>query len=57
MVIAPIEKGDMYAVNTFYMTGLITKSIQEMYAELKKENQELKKEVHYLKFLYKTLSS
>lgn len=42
MVIAPIEKGDMYAVNTFYMTGLITKSIQEMYAELKKENQELK---------------
>ena len=37
MVIAPIEKGDMYAVNTFYMTGLITKSIQEMYAELKKE--------------------
>ena len=33
----------MYAVNTFYMTGLITKSIQEMYAELKKENQELKK--------------
>ena len=57
MVIAPIEKGDMYAVNTFYMTGLITKSIQEMYAELKKENQELKKEVNYLKFLYKTLSS
>lgn len=57
MVIAPIEKGDMYAVNTFYMTSLITKSIQEMYAELKKENQELKKEVNYLKFLYKTLSS
>lgn len=57
MVIAPIEKGDMYAVNTFYMTGLITKSIQEMYAELKKENQKLKKEVNYLKFLYKTLSS
>ena len=57
MVIAPIEKGDMYAVNTFYMTGLITKSIQEMYAELKKENQELKKEVNYLNFLYKTLSS
>lgn len=57
MVIAPIEKGDMYAVNIFYMTGLITKSIQEMYAELKKENQELKKEVNYLKFLYKTLSS
>lgn len=57
MVIAPIEKGDMYAVNTFYMTGLITKSIQEMYAELKKENQELKKEVNYIKFLYKTLSS
>ena len=57
MVIAPIEKGDMYAINTFYMTGLITKSIQEMYAELKKENQELKKEVNYLKFLYKTLSS
>ena len=57
MVIAPIEKGDMYAVNTFYMTGLITKSIQEMYAELKKENQELKKEVNYLKFLYKTLRS
>ena len=57
MVIAPIEKGDMYAVNTFYMTGLITKSIQEMYAELKMENQELKKEVNYLKFLYKTISS
>lgn len=53
MVIAPIEKGDMYAVNTFYMTGLITKSIQEMYAELKEENYKLKNELDSLKKLYK----
>lgn len=35
------------------MTSLITKSIQEMYAELKEENYKLKNELDSLKKLYK----
>lgn len=32
----------MYTVDTFYMTSLITKSIQEMYADLTAENKAIK---------------
>ena len=48
MVFKPENKNEMYSVNTFYMTGLITKSIQEMYAELKAENAALKKRIQVL---------
>ena len=42
------EENGMYTVDTFYMTSLITKSIQEMYAELKAENTALKKRIQVL---------
>lgn len=48
MVMKPDNPNDNWAVNTFYMTGLITKSIQEMYAELKAENTALKKRIQVL---------
>ena len=49
MVMIPDDPDDNYAVNTFYLTSLITKSIQEMYAELKAENAELKQQINDLK--------
>lgn len=48
MVIKPSESNEPYGVNTFYMESLITKSIQEMYAELKAENKQLKQRIEYL---------
>lgn len=48
MVFKPENKNEMYSVNTFYMTSLITKSIQEMYTELKTENDKLKKRIEFL---------
>lgn len=48
MVISPNNEDERYQVDTFYMEGLITKSIQEMYAELKAENKQLKQRIEYL---------
>lgn len=42
------DENGMYTVDTFYMTVLITKSIQEMYTELKAENTALKKRIQVL---------
>ena len=36
------DENGMYTVDTFYMTSLITKSIQEMYADLTAENKAIK---------------
>ena len=49
MVFKPDNETNIYSVNTFYLTSLITKSIQEMYAELKAENAELKQQINDLK--------
>ena len=48
MVISPNNEDERYQVDTFYMESLITKSIQEMYAELKAENKQLKQRIEYL---------
>ena len=53
LVMKPVSKDGYYEIDTFYMTSLITKSIQEMYAELKEENYKLKNELDSLKKLYK----
>lgn len=53
LVMKPVSKDGYYEIDTFYMTSLITKSIQEMYAELKEENYKLKNELNSLKKLYK----
>ena len=49
MVFKPEDKDGVYTIDTFYMESLITKSIQEMYSELKSENEQLKKEIKLLK--------
>lgn len=49
LVMKPVSKDGYYEIDTFYMTSLITKSIQEMYAELKEENYKLKNELDSLK--------
>lgn len=54
LVMKPVSKDGYYEIDTFYMTSLITKSIQEMYAELKEENYKLKNELNSLK---KTIQS
>lgn len=48
LVMKPVSKDGYYEIDTFYMTSLITKSIQEMYAELKAENKQLKQRIEYL---------
>lgn len=53
LVMKPVSNDGYYEIDTFYMTSLITKSIQEMYAELKEENYKLKNELDSLKKLYK----
>lgn len=48
LVSEPQAEDSYYTINTFYMESLITKSIQEMYTELKAENKALKKRIEVL---------